>query len=256
MQTGQTAKKYAATDEERQLLIRVLDLASRAADTGSCRFSVFLSPAERALLLRVPELSAVVTLSFAGGYADAERTVAVLCPRGAKTPDAPIAVLAIDYKGNALSHRDILGALMALGIKREKLGDILTLPGRALVVCDETMAPYICEQLERAGRNRVRAHIAALGDIPPPRFESKQFSVQSLRLDSIVAGGFGLSRPDAADAVRKGQVYVNWRQTDAPGKEVAEGDRVSLRGRGKLRLARIGGQSRKGRTFIEVDVYL
>lgn len=250
------AAKHAANDDERLLLRRLLDLADRAEQSGICRCSSFLSPAERALLLRVPELKQAVDLSFAGGYPDAERTLACFCPHGASPGEAPLCVLALEYKGEPLSHRDILGALMALGIKREKMGDILTGGTRPLILCDSVIAPYICEHLDRAGRNRVRAVPAALDDIPPPRFQESSFTVLSPRLDSVVAGAFGLSRSDAAEAVRRGDVALNWQETRAAARNVAEGDRITLRGSGKVLVSRIGGQSRKGRTFVEVQKHL
>lgn len=257
MDIGQVAKKHALTPEDRTLLSRLLDTALRAAQSGICRYSPFLSPAERALLLRVTELNAVVELGFEGGYPEAERTLAVFMPRGTEIQGpAPLSVLAIEYKGSPLSHRDILGSVLGLGIKREKVGDILVGDGPPLLICDSVIAPYICDHLERAGRNRVHAAPAQLGDIPPPRFESKTFSVQSPRLDAVVSGAFGISRPDAAGAIRRGDVTLNWQQAISLSKEVCEDDRIAFRGHGKIRVARIGGQSRKGRTFVEIHKYV
>jgi RNA-binding protein YlmH len=135
-------KKYGADDAQRALAARCIDLARRAHQTGRPTFSDFLSPADRGLCLDILEIGSLVDLSFEGGYADAERTVAIFAPRGcAYRPKPPLAVLSLIYKGPALSHRDLLGSLMGLGIKRQKLGDILAHANPPLLICEHTNAP-------------------------------------------------------------------------------------------------------------------
>ena len=248
--------KYGSNDAERQLVARALDLARRAAARDTVEFSGFLSPAERALLASVPPLRELCELRFDGGYAEAERTLASFRPYGLPYDvPAPIAALALDTGGPALGHRDILGAVMALGVKRDKLGDILDRAQPPLLLCDETIARYIADNLERAGRCRVRVTPGSVGAIPPTVYQRKTATVLSLRLDAVVAEGFGLSRAKAADAIRQGLVSRNWLPCDKVAQEVAEGDCISLRGTGKLRLTEVGGQSKKGRTFLALDLY-
>ena len=71
--------------------------------------------------------------------------------------------------------------------------------------------------------------------------------VSSLRLDAVLAAAYHLSRSEAAEAIRAGSVKLNHlpcERTDAP---VTEGALLSLRGRGRVRLAQIGGTTRKQR---------
>ena len=78
----------------------------------------------------------------------------------------------------------------------------------------------------------------------------------SLRLDSVLSSAFGISRAKAAEAVRKGITFVNSSQIVKPDFNVNEGDRLVIRGFGKARLAEIGGNSKKGRTYIKIEKYL
>ncbi len=257
MNNTQTVQKYTTDPDDRLLISRALDLARRANERSSYTFTDFLTPAQRGLLLSVKEITALCMLSFDGGYADAERTVGVLRPHGiGYDVPAPICALELITKGEPLGHRDILGALMALGVKREKLGDIIAGADPPVFVCDEVIATYIQDQLDRAGRNSVSVRPGTLDAIPAPQFAEKTATVMSLRLDSVVAEGFGLPRTRAAELIRQGAVSVNWQPCDATSKEIAAGDRISAKGFGKIRLASVGGQSKKGRTFIRIEKYI
>ncbi len=250
------AKKYGTTPDARMLVTRLCELAQRAHDRGIPQYSAFLSPAERGICAQIAELRAVVAVAFDGGYPDAERTVAVLVPHACgQTPQPPVTAIAIEYKGERLSHRDLLGALMALGIKREKIGDLIADATPPLLLCDTVIAPYIIDHLERAGHNRVRASIASVSEIPAPVTARITCTVQSLRLDAIVAEGFRMSRTNAADAIKRGLVFLNWIECTSPSKEVFNDDNITLRGMGKLKIAEIGGNSRKGRTFVALDIF-
>ncbi len=254
---SQNSARYGANESERRLVDRALDLARRAAARGTVTFTDFLSPAERGLLCGIPELRALAELRFDGGYEEAERVIASFRPYDLPYDvPAPISVLALETGGPSLGHRDILGAVMALGVKREKLGDILDRADPPLLLCSETIARYLADNLERAGRCRIRVSPGSIESVPAPVYQRKSATVMSLRLDAVVAEGFGLSRAKAAEAIRQGLVSRNWLPCDRVSQEIALGDRIALRGAGKLKVAEIGGQSKKGRTFLALDRYV
>lgn len=251
------AQKYSSDPDDRLLISRALDLAKRADLRGGYEFTDFLTPAQRGLLSGVQELRQICSLSFDGGYAEAERSVAILCSYGIEyTVPAPIVALELVTKGEPLGHRDILGALMALGIKREKLGDIIAAAEPPIFLCSDVIAPYIIDHFDRAGRNSVSIRYGTLDSIPAPKTVEKSASVMSLRLDSVVAEGFGMSRTKAAELVRSGVVSLNWQVCESPAKSIDAGDRISAKGFGKFCIAEVGGQSRKGRTFIKIEKYI
>ena len=258
MTNAELCKKYGRTDEERLLLARLFELQQRALERGTVEFSDFLTPAECALALAVPELSrGPAELRFHGGWDEAERALVSFRERDLPYDvEPPIKALAVVPSAGTLGNRDILGAVMALGIRRDKLGDILDRADPPLLLCDADIARYLIDNLERAGRVRVSVRETTVGVIPPPQFRRVTATVSSLRLDSVTAEGFGISRARAAEAIRQGHVSLNWVECTNVSREVAAGDRISLRGEGKVRLTEVGGVSRKGRTFLAIDRYV
>ena len=65
----------------------------------------------------------------------------------------PISTVALFYRQqDALTHRDILGSLMGLNIKRELIGEILTAEDFAVIFCTQTAQQIILSELERVGK--------------------------------------------------------------------------------------------------------
>ena len=160
--------------------------------------------------------------------------------------------------GADLTHRDLLGGLMGIGLTREKVGDILTGDTAAQIVCLKEAAPIILSQFDQAGRYRLKLREILLSELTPAPVQVKVIhdTVSALRLDAVLASGFSLARGKAADAVAAGRVSVNHRECLKPDKPVAEGDVLTCRGLGKCVLKSVGGQSRKGRIIIEIERYL
>lgn len=244
-----------------ELLARIKDLANQCNKRNRPVFSHFLTPAEQAFLKQNREITHLAQLSFDGGYNSAERAMAVLTPLGYQADEwqndtaAPITTLSVNYKGEALSHRDILGACMGLGIKRETIGDILEQTTPQVLFCHQSIADYMQQNLTKIGRANVSCTPCPLPEIPEQEANTITVTVASLRLDSVLAEGFSLSRDKANQAVKQGIVSVNWLPVTSPSKEVKEGDFITCRGLGKIKLSAVSGQSRKGRTFIEIQQY-
>ncbi len=119
------------------------------------------------------------------------------------------------------------------------------------------IADFIKLNYDKAGRTSLSVEILPVSDlhIEPARIESRHDTVASLRLDSIVASAFRLSRAKAAEAIRRGLVSVNSAEALKTDMEVEEGDRIVLRGQGKVILAEVGGATRKDRTRITINAY-
>lgn len=240
------------SDEERMLAAHALDLA-KAASRGAVCYSDFLSPAQRSIILSAKELSTLCRIRFDGGYDDAERVRAKFLPPDTDyEPDTPISILEISSRADALAHRDVLGALLGLGISRGKIGDIIIHSNRCTVVCDKNIARYIMSNLDKVGRIGVKVDEGRITDIRKSEPTTITAAVMSLRLDSVTAEGFSIPRTAAAELIRAGLCFVNWMPTEAPSRNVKEGDIITLRGKGRIKLNKVGGQSRKGRTFIEI----
>ncbi len=239
--------------EKQLLLAKAADLA-KAAQYRTATFSGFLSPSEQHLLRQV-KLPEQVLLTFYGGYPEAERRMACF-HTGENPPPAPIRGLKIRTGDTPPSHREILGTLTGNGIHRNRIGDIITSLPEPVLLCEAAMAEYLLREIHRIGRAAVQWEEVATDRIPPPVTQSFVFTVASLRLDSITAEGFRISRTKAADAIRRGLVQKNWNTEEEPDTEVCAGDRISLRGKGKIRIQEIGGKSRKDRIFVCAEKYI
>jgi len=120
------------------------------------------------------------------------------------------------------------------------------------VICDSGIASYIVDNLERVGRLGVKVELCTEIEIPETKQEKIIVSVASLRLDIIAAEAFSVSRTQASEMIRSGLCFVNWVQKESPSHIVKLGDVITLRRKGRVTLSGIGGQSRKGKTFIEL----
>ena len=200
---------------------------------------------------------------FFGGPAMAEREVCCYVPEyldeswltGDEGPIA--AVRAVYFAGDTLTHRDFLGALMGCGIKRETVGDICVGKGSCDFFLLREMAPYVVQNLPSAGRTRLHLEEIPLEEaqIPTPETETIRGTLASCRLDSVIGAGFRLSRTRAGELVLSGGAAVDGLPCQKPDRQVAPGAVISLRGMGKIRLAEVKGQTRKGRISVEIEKF-
>ena len=264
MNKTELLNKFSKDPDERVVLARAMDQMDRALNRSIPCATQFLSPAQRAALEPLLTASGRPRHLFHGGYQGAERTVCVFLPDWLEGPDwaAEDELAAIEAAfpptGAELTHRDLLGGLMGIGLTREKVGDILMGAAAAQIVCLREAAPIILSQFDQAGRYRLKLREIPLSGLSPAPAQVKVIhdTVSALRLDAVLASGFSLARSKAADAVAAGRVSVNHRECLKPDKPVAEGDVLTCRGLGKCVVKTVGGQSRKGRIIIEIERYL
>ena len=258
--------RCARSGEERVLLSRVLDKLELAQSRGIPAHTPFLSPGEQASVSDLLSAWGRPRHLFWGGYEGAERQVCLFLPDWQEEeqvradPEGPLTALEAAFPADAqLGHRDILGALMGLGLTREKLGDIL-LPGpsRCQVVALRETAPILLSQWEGAGRQKVRLEEIPLSALSPAPAQVKTIrdTVASPRLDAVVGSAFSLSRSKAAALISAGRVAVNHRECLKGDKLIQEGDVLTCRGLGKCVVKEVPGQSKKGRTMLVLERYV
>ncbi len=194
-----------------------------------------------------------------GGREGCERVMAGLFPDfiPAEPESFPIKTVKISYPARFdLGHRDFLGSLMGLGIKRSCIGDILTSDGEAYVFLKSEISDYVISQLDKVGRVGVEL---SYSDISDAEFTDDSaylnLTASSLRLDGIVSASLKLSREKSAQAVKSGLVSVNHSVKLSPSFLLKEGDSVVLKGKGKFVLEALAGESKKGRKKIIIKKY-
>ena len=245
---------------ENDLIRRAEDLLERCERTGTVTATTFLTPAE-VHRFSVWAKQRGCALLLHGGAENTERKVGFFLPDWMAPEDFDAAeelrAVRLSHRFGTLSHRDYLGALMGLGIRREWLGDILVDDEGATLICLKSIEPHMLT-LEQVGRWGVKAAPIPLSDVTPParRVRAVSFTVQSARLDAVTAGLFRISRTAAAERIRIGDVHLNYELCQRPDAAAEPGDIISLRGSGKAQLTEIGGQSRKGRIFLSGEIWL
>ena len=216
---------------------------------------------ENLLRARARDLAGQSGIPFetSGGYETAERQILVFQPdylEGVQPDwDEYLHVLHIAAAKEGLDHRDYLGAILALGMKRDQLGDILVLEKSARIILLSGISEYLSLNMERVGSTRVKITRESLADLVVPDDEliTVHGNVSSLRLDNVAAEGFNLPRSEMADLIRGGQVNLNFVQEQRADRNLKPGDMISLRGYGRVHLVSIDGRSRKDRFFITLD---
>lgn len=248
--------------EERVLLAHILDKCEQCRVRGIPAHTDFLSPAEAQSaqdLLHAALYHDGWTLE--GGYERAERRMLCFLPDWQDEPetDELMAALRVRFREeDGLTHRDLLGSLMALGVTRGKIGDILVSPGAADVLVCADVADYLQGEWTSAGRAKLSTARVTLGELAVPELKVKEIrdTVATLRLDAVAATGFSMSRAKASELIASGRVQLNHRETTKGDAALAQGDVVSARGLGKFELVEVGGLSKKGRTAITIHKYL
>ena len=249
-------------DKERNWFIsRMEDLSDRADQTGYMVFSDFLDGYQQNLLREI-QRHLRVEVSFYGGYEGAERRIASFYPSFLQVQDEdyPVKALLVMPKAPQFlvklpGHRDYLGALTGLGVKREKLGDILLQEqGAAFVFAKEDMASYIQGALTSVGAAEVSVEVReGAVTVQEPRGKLILVSLASLRLDALLSKGFAISRGDAAKWIAAGKVQKNWRDCAAGDEPIREGDVVTLRGMGRIKCVEEKGRSKSGRIQLMIE---
>ncbi len=246
--------------EDELFTARILDIAGQAEQKMYPKYTMFLD--ERQVYLAEQQLRKhrCSNYLFFGGYEGAQRRMLGVFPSymEPELSSYPIVGLGLSYrKEEGLSHRDFLGSFMALGVKREVIGDILVGEGQTVVCLYEKQFDYFTDNLKKIGRVGVTAKPYNLKEIAfTPSFKEITGTVASLRLDAVVSLAAGVSREKAVERIRAGLVMLNYSVVESASSTVKPEDVFSVRGCGKFILADEIRQTKKGRLFIAVKQYL
>ena len=253
-------------DDKSEVLFlqRLGELCQRSKERYCPQFTNFLDG--RALRIAKEYLgkigSDVICMGF-GGFSDVEREVIGIFPKDIYEYCEPeefkeqfeISALKISGSGfNTFSHRDVMGSLLGLGIKRETMGDIyVESDGKCAYVClTKIAAEYVADNLEFVARDKVNITVIKTAELPVPerKFAIISGTVASERLDCILSLATNLSREKAKQLIVSGLVNVNHFEELRCDVSLEEGDILSVRGYGRFKIAEFGGVTKKGRNRI------
>ena len=247
--------------ENQETVARAVDLAVAASERWEIALTYFLEPPEVAdVKLAVSRLADVEARPW-GGYPNAERVrlrlgrPEVLDAEG----DEPKGVTLLDVAGNFMfdsaNHRDFMGAILASGIERNRLGDILVQGERgAHVLTTPEMAVYLSTAVTHVRSTKVTATPAPLSAVraPPVKADTIKTVEASLRLDAVASAGFRVSRSKMVESIESGEVRLNWRSEGVKvSTAVKSGDVISVRGKGRVTVGEVT-ESKKERFIVEL----
>lgn len=255
-------EKIAQSPADRLLLAKVWDKINTGLRRDIPANTCFLSPRELDMTRYL--FGELAGLRPFGGYDGAERQMLCYLPEYLNescffSDAAPLVCLrAVFYQGDSPSHRDFLGALMDAGIAREAVGDICVGRGCCDFFVTAEIAPYVQQSFSSAGRTKLRLAPIPLSEvrIPEPEVTVIRDTLASLRLDSVISSGFRIGRSLAAQYIASGRAAVDGLPCEKPDKPVSQGQKISVRGLGKLKLEAVNGQTKKGRISVVIHRYV
>ena len=236
--------------EESMLQKRLVELSRLAYNRGIVVFSDFLNLNELNILHTTPKDMFLSQYKTYGGYDLSERQMAVFLPDALyyeyEYPIQTIEVSPLNKKfSEDLTHRDYLGAL------------IIAEDHKALIFVKEEMAEYVTDNLTQIRHTHVKATIGTGVQVDyEPRYEELKGTVSSIRLDSVLALAYPLSRSKITSQIEAGKVFVNGKLITSNGYRLKENDIISVRKMGRIAYNGILSETKKGRYMISVRKYI
>lgn len=244
----------ASDKDDKFLQNRIRDLANRCYKNNMYTFTDFLSTADASAYYSIENELNFVEKTVWGGAEECERIVVRFGSEEQlgyeeRFPITVLHISAIMKKfSDDLTHRDILGSLMNLGIEREVLGDIIICDKEIYVFCLDSIADYICDNLSRIKHTTVMCSVTdKVPEILQQEMVERTIQVQSERIDGIIAKVYNMSRSQCIPLFVEKKVFVNGRQCENNSYQLKAGDRVTVRGFGRFVFVEITGVSRKGK---------
>lgn len=248
--------------EEQMLRKRLIDLSNQAFRRDIVTFSDFLNLNELNILHTTPKDMFSAQYKTFGGYELSERQMAAFLPDALyyeyRFPISIVEVEPVNQRfSEDLTHRDYLGSLMNLGLERSKFGDIIIEEKKALIFVCEDVAEYIADNLTRIRHTVVKTSIREDVEISyEPKYELLKGTVPSVRLDTVLAVAYPLSRSKLTAYIEAGKVFVNGKLITSNGYQLKEGDIISVRGMGRIAYEQILSETKKGRYYVSVRKYI
>lgn len=239
---------------------RIIDKIELVLNKHTCEFTDFLDPYERELAKSILNRFDDINYSENGGIQDSERQIIAIFPDYYCNDNVQknISVLRISDNLDSLSHKDFLGAILNLGIKRSKIGDILVHEDYTDIIVKNEVVDFLLINLEKIGNRKIIVNNVDIDSIKPVPLKYKEInkSLSSYRLDVFISATYNLSRQKSLDIINSQHVKVNWEPINKPNKELIVGDIVSVRGYGRFILHAVEGISKKNKIKANIRILI
>ncbi|MDT2727301.1 YlmH family RNA-binding protein [Lactococcus formosensis] len=246
--------------DEKQFIDRVLDWMDRVENNYSVVTTYFLNPREVEILESLANKRELQIFSTQD-IAQTELTKIIIAPEFYQLDesDFDLALLEISYakKFYQLKHSQILGSFLGqTGIRRSEIGDIVLNEGRAQVFVSKHLLEIFQNNIEKIGPAPVKFVEKTLEELIKTEDNSviKVILVSSLRIDKIIASTFEISRNLAVNMLQLRKVKLNYLEIEKKDFPVEQGDLISVRGLGRIKVLKILGETKKGKQKIECEI--
>lgn len=267
MNRQEILKDYKKQDD-RICLSQVLDKIKSSKSNDKIEYTDFLDMYQISLVQNFLRKLTFTSYKLYGGYENAERRILIIYPEKydekmlEKNYSKMLKVINItlpeEEKGK-YSHRNYLGGIVKLGLKREKVGDILVSEKGANILVVEDFANILMTQLPTLTRfenSKIEIKDIQNLEIPEIKIEEVKIIVPSLRLDNIVSDLAKTSRSKASQIIAQERVFVNGQNETKISKQIKLNDIITIRGKGRFIIKEFAGNTRSGRTIVVIEKYV
>ena len=254
--------------DDKILLAQVLDKIEMCENRNKIEHTDFLDLAQIELVQKFINKIKIENYMSYGGFEQAERKMFVIYPEKfnsevvEKNLSSIVQIVRVelpeDLKGK-YTHRDYLGAVIKLGVKREKVGDIIVDNDGADIIVDKDISKFLLEnlgELTRFSKSKIMIENIENLRTVQIRKEEREIIVSSLRLDNVISELARCSRNKALDIINMERVFVNFQCETKKTKQIKPGDMVTIRGKGRFFIKELVGQTKSGRTIIKIEKFV
>ena len=254
--------------EDKICLAQVLDKIEISQKTNKTQCTDFLDMYQVSLVQNFLRKIQITNCKLYGGYEEAERKIVIIYPENytesmiEKNYNKMLKIVRIqlpeEEKGK-YTHRNYLGGIVKLGLKREKVGDIIVSTQGADIVVVEEFSNILKEQLPSLTRfENSKIEIVEIEKLKKKevKVEEIKIIVPSLRLDNIVSDLARTSRSKAAQIMNQERVFINGQNETKLSKQVKLNDVITIRGKGRFVIKKFEGTTRSGRTVVAIEKYV
>ena len=254
--------------EDKICLSQVLDKIEFMKEKGKIEYTDFLDMYQISLVETFLKKIKFENYKLYGGYEDAERKILIIYPEKydetmlKKNYSKILEVVRVNLgeeEQGKYTHRNYLGAIVKLGLKREKVGDILVADEGADIISVKDFVEVLKKELTLLKRfENSKIEIIELKNLRKKeiKIENIKIIVPSLRLDNIVSDLAKTSRSKAAQIIEQERVFINGQNETKLSKQIKLHDVITIRGKGRFIIKEFEGTTRSGRPVIVVEKYL
>jgi RNA-binding protein YlmH len=244
--------------DEKEFVDSVLGWRGQVENQYAPKRTDFLDPRQQHIVQSILGQNEEVHFSFFSE--NTERKRALLYPSyfQPEEEDYGIRLFEIEYPSKfvTIEHRQVLGSIMSLGLKREKFGDILAHEEKIQLILAEEISEFVRMELKQIGKAKVNLQDIPFSELIKSReeWQEKVTTVSSLRLDVVLAAIYNISRQKAQTYIKSNLVKLNWKITENASIEVEAGDVISARGYGRSKLISIEGRTKREKWRISLGI--